>query len=186
MTTAFTSSNCILWQRKLINYAYPIVYVSGRICGVSRDKLERKYISLSNKVTVGQSYHFPAEKIMILVPHCLQQDACKHKITRHLENCQQCGGCPIGSLKSLQQKFHCQLQVATGGTLARQLVKQFRPLAIVAVACERDLSSGIADVFPLPVLGVLNERPYGPCFNTSVDLAKVEEALKIFTGEANV
>ena len=72
------------------------------------------------------------------------------------------------------------MSVATGGTLARQVVKTIRPKAIIAVACERDLTSGIQDVFPLPVIGVLNERPYGPCFNTRVDINKVEETIKYF------
>ena len=30
---------------------------------------------------------------------------------------------------------------------------------------------------PLPVIGVLNRRPHGPCFNTNVVLAEVEKAL---------
>jgi len=72
------------------------------------------------------------------------------------------------------------MAVATGGTLARQMVKQIRPKAIVAVACERDLTSGIQDVFPLPVVGVLNERPFGPCFNTRVDIKRVEAAVLDF------
>ena len=72
------------------------------------------------------------------------------------------------------------MAVATGGTLARQMVKQIRPTAIVAVACERDLTSGIQDVFPLPVVGVLNERPFGPCFNTRVDIKRVEAAVLDF------
>lgn len=72
------------------------------------------------------------------------------------------------------------MAVATGGTLARQIVKQIRPKAIVAVACERDLTSGIQDVFPLPVVGVLNERPFGPCFNTRVDIKRVEAAVLDF------
>ena len=48
------------------------------------------------------------------------------------------------------------------------------------VACERDLTSGIQDVFPMPVIGVLNQRPNGPCFNTSVDIDAIEEEIKTF------
>ena len=55
-----------------------------------------------------------------------------------------------------------------------------KPKAIIAVACERDLTSGIQDVFPLPGIGVLNERPFGPCFNTRVDISKVEDTIKYF------
>ena len=55
-----------------------------------------------------------------------------------------------------------------------------RPRIIIAVACERDLSSGIQDSYPMPVFGITNRRPYGPCYDTDVDLERVEEALKIF------
>jgi hypothetical protein len=48
------------------------------------------------------------------------------------------------------------------------------------VACERDLSSGIQDTYPLPVYGVLNERPHGPCLDTMVQLDHVEKALRMF------
>ena len=48
---------------------------------------------------------------------------------------------------------------------------------VLAVACERDLTSGIKDCYPLPVIGILNDRPFGPCFNTTVDCSKIDEAL---------
>ena len=131
-------------------------------------------------VAIGRYLKVPAERILILTPHCIQRDTCVHKITRNVENCRQCGGCSVGSMLGLAHKYGCKLAVATGGTLARQMVKQARPKAIVAVACERDLTSGIQDVFPLPVLGVLNERPFGPCFNTRVDIDKLEKAILVF------
>ena len=73
-----------------------------------------------------------------------------------------------------------KLDVANGGTLARKKVASFRPDGIVAVACERDLTSGILDTYPIPVYGVLNDRPNGPCVNTCVDLKLVEEGIAFF------
>ena len=52
-----------------------------------------------------------------------------------------------------------------------------RPKLVLAVACERDLTSGIKDCYPLPVIGILNDRPFGPCFNTTVDVRKIDDAL---------
>ena len=72
--------------------------------------------------------------------------------------------------------------VVTGGTLARMKVKEARPKAIVAIACERDLASGMADVFPIPVIGVLNERPNGPCCNTTVDSERVRAVVEQLIG----
>jgi hypothetical protein len=48
------------------------------------------------------------------------------------------------------------------------------------VACERDLTSGIRDTHPLPVHGILNDRPEGPCLNTVVRLDLIEQALQHF------
>ena len=45
---------------------------------------------------------------------------------------------------------------------------------IIAVACERDLISGMMDISQIPVIGILNQRPYGPCRDTYVDVNKIE------------
>jgi hypothetical protein len=73
-----------------------------------------------------------------------------------------------------------KIAVATGGTLARRIVLENRPDAIVAVACELDLTAGIQDTYPIPVIGILNERPNGPCINTKADLEKVRRAITDF------
>jgi len=57
-----------------------------------------------------------------------------------------------------------------------------RPDLIIAVACERDLTSGIQDTAPLPVYGVFNQRPFGPCLNTQVAIDRVEAVLKEISG----
>ena len=79
---------------------------------------------------------------------------------------------------NLSEEMGFHFLVATGGTLARQMVKETRPKAVLAVACERDLMSGIQDVYPLPAVGVLNMRPNGPCYNTKVDMDEVRKALE--------
>ena len=147
---------------------------------IPRQRIEQSFIEVSNHLVRQHKIKVPASRIMILTPHCIQLDTCVHKITRNIENCRQCGGCSVGALLGLSHKYGIHVGVATGGTLARQMVKEIRPKAIIAVACERDLTSGIQDVFPLPVLGVLNERPFGPCFNTRVDIKKVEAAILDF------
>lgn len=165
---------------KAINILFPFAVVLGRIFNIPRVKIEQSFIEVSNHLVLQHKVKVPADRIMILTPHCIQLDSCVHKITRNVENCRQCGRCSVGTMLGLAHKYGCHFAVATGGTLARKMVMEIRPKAIVAVACERDLTSGIQDVFPLPVLGVLNERPFGPCFNTRVDAAKLEAAILAF------
>jgi hypothetical protein len=100
------------------------------------------------------------------------------KVTNSVQNCKRCGKCPIKDLLNLSDKYGVDLAVATGGTIARRIVVETRPDLIIAVACERDLTSGIQDTSPLPVYGIFNERPFGPCLNTRVSLEHVESVLR--------
>lgn len=171
------------WAWKAINILFPFAVGLGRVLNIPKEKIEQSFIEVSNNLVLQHHIKVPGNRIMILTPHCIQRDICVHKITRNVENCRQCGACCVGQMLALAHKYGCHFAVATGGTLARQMVKEARPKAIVAVACERDLTSGIQDVFPLPVLGVLNERPFGPCFNTRVDISKLEAAILTFLEE---
>lgn len=168
------------WAWKAVNMLFPFAVGLGRIFNIPRQRIEQSFIEVSNHLVRQHKIKVPASRIMILTPHCIQLDTCAHKITRNIENCRQCGRCCVGGMLGLAHKYGIHMGVATGGTLARQMVKEIRPKAIIAVACERDLTSGIQDVFPLPVIGVLNERPFGPCFNTRVDIKKVEAAILDF------
>lgn len=159
---------------------YPIAIFLGEMMHISKMRIEQSFIEVSNHLVRRQHIKVPADRLMILTPHCLQLDTCPYKVTRDIHNCHQCGRCGVGDLLHLSQKYGVHVYIVTGGTLARQAVKKVRPKAILAVACERDLTSGIQDVFPMPVIGVLNRRPNGPCFNTSVDIDAIEEEIKTF------
>ena len=127
----------------------------------------------------------PQERILILAPHCLQWAYCPYKITINVNNCRACGKCQVAELLDLSRRYGTKLMVVTGGTSARKAIKDYRPQAVVAIACERDLTSGIQDVAGIPVIGIVNERPEGPCFNTRVDVKKVEEAINFFLKGGN-
>lgn len=166
------------WAWHVINLLYPIAVSLGKLMGVSKRRVEQSFIEVSNHLVRRQHIRVPTDRLLILTPHCIQLDTCPFKVTRDIHNCRQCGRCGVGQLLAISQKYNVHVAIVTGGTLARQAVKKARPKAILAVACERDLTSGIQDVFPLPVIGVLNERPNGPCFNTCADMGKIEAAVR--------
>ena len=165
---------------KTINFLFPAALMLGKIFGINRRKIERSFIEVSNQIIHQRRIKVPADRLLVVTPHCLQLATCPHKITRDPNNCQCCGGCSVGDLVTLSKKIGFHFFVVTGGTLARQTVKQIRPLAVLAIACERDLTSGIQDVYPLPAVGVLNIRPNGPCYNTKVDITEVEKEIRRF------
>lgn len=162
----------------VVRYLFPGIISLGKMFGVDRDLLQQSFIALNNQLVHTRKLRVTAERTLILLPHCIQTFDCAIKITGDVGKCVGCGKCDISDLLALAQKFGIEMAVATGGTLARKLIVERHPQLIVAVACERDLTSGIRDAYPLPVVGILNKRPNGPCFNTHVLLPEVEQVLQ--------
>jgi|UniRef100_A0A7C3WPA5 hypothetical protein len=164
----------------LIKLLLPLMTGVGRLFGISKDQVRRSFIEINNQLLLAQHPKASPGELLLLMPHCLQYHECQFRITGNVLHCKRCGKCPIKGLAELSDKYGVGLAVATGGTLARRIVVERRPKLIIAVACERDLSSGIQDSYPLPVYGITNYRPNGPCFDTQVNLEQVEQALRTF------
>ena len=161
----------------VINLLFPMAIRIGKLFDIEKETIERSFIEVSNHLVKQKLIRVKPDRLLILTPHCIQKDTCPHKITRNVYNCKRCGQCQVDDLLKLTEKYGVHLAVVTGGTLARNVLKTLRPQAVLAIACERDLTSGIQDVFPLPVIGVLNQRPFGPSCNTRVDMERVETLL---------
>jgi len=159
---------------------FPFMILMGRLVGVSKEKVQQSFIELNNHLVRSNTNRTRLNRLLILLPHCIQNFDCQIKITANVKNCQGCGKCEIKDLIELADAYRVNIAVATGGTLARRIIVENKPEAIVAVACELDLTSGIQDSYPIPVIGILNERPYGPCINTKVDIEKVRNAILDF------
>ncbi len=158
-----------------------ITYLSY-IFDFSKDDIRKIYIKLNNSYIYKNKYNIDNKDILVLIPHCIQKNSCKLKVTSSINNCKSCGLCNVSDLLKLNEKFGVEVFIATGGTLARKKIIEKRPKAVVAVACERDLTSGIQDIKNIPVLGVFNKRPNGPCFDTKIDIKEVEDAIIFLIG----
>jgi hypothetical protein len=101
--------------------------------------------------------------LLVLVPRCLEKDSRRQVMER-------------ASGKAIR------VVTAAGGEEARKAIKQYKPSIILAIACERDLISGIKDVADkVPVLAIPNRRPEGPCKNTRVYLKDLDDVLEFIT-----
>ena len=138
---------------------------------------ERMVIRMNNLRLLRKGGTYAPEETLILLPHCLQDHTCPHRLTFDPDACQRCGKCPIGPLLDLRDRYGVRLSIVTGGTSARKVVKDLKPRLIIAVACPVDLSLGILDVDPIDTVGILNEWRHGACLDTWVDLAEVDAVL---------
>jgi hypothetical protein len=143
-----------------------------------RQDLQRSFIRINNHLIQSLRLKVPYNRLLILTPHCVQKSVCGIKVTGTENHCTSCGMCRVGDLKILTQRYGVEVAIATGGTLARKVITEKKPKAILAVACERDLVSGIRDASKLPVYGIANERPHGPCKDTTFNLGELEMMIK--------
>jgi hypothetical protein len=166
--SVFTGKNLLFHSRFGQIFAtrlLPVAFLIAQRCGIPRDKLGNSFVTFSNAIV--KASHTPCDgKTIILIPRCLTADM-KEKV------------------KELGNRAGVGVFSATGGGQARKIIIRERPSAVIGVACERDLVSGIHDVaVKMPTIGVTNKRPEGPCKNTTIDLDDIKNAIKTFTGKS--
>jgi len=144
------------------------------------NKIAEKFVKFNNdRVTkkILKAKTLDKSRVIIILPHCLQNYNCTYRITTEIKNCKKCGICVIGDLKQINEDYGIIIKVATGGTLARKYIKDIKAKIVIAIACKRDLMSGICDAFPVYVYGVFNQINDEPCINTTVCVDKIREFL---------
>ena len=128
--------------------------------GMNTDRVGNSFIKVHNMVLKGHAREVNADALLVLLPRCLQKEARKEVVER-------VNGKAI------------RIVTVGGGEEARKAVRQYKPSLILAVACERDLVSGIRDVADkMHILAIPNKRPEGPCKNTRLTIDALEDALK--------
>ena len=131
-----------------------------------RDWVENAGVKVYNALALLRTRQVRAGELLLLVPRCLSRQT----LDRVLE---------------MAGRHEVPVFVATRGQLARRVIRERRPRAVVAVACERDMVTGLHDVAgKLPVLGLTMTLPAGPCKDAELDYATLERYMAAFVGQA--
>jgi hypothetical protein len=127
-----------------------------------RDWVENAAVKVYNDLAVMRGRKVGQGELLLLIPRCLS------KVT-------------LDGVLGIAGKYGVPVFVATRGQLARRVIRERRPRAVVAVACERDMVSGLHDVAgKIPVLGLTMTLPSGPCKDASLDLAQLEQWVRSY------
>jgi uncharacterized protein len=127
-----------------------------------RDWVENAGVKVYNTLAVMRGRKVGQGELLLLIPRCLS------KIT-------------LDGVLGVAGKYGVPVFVATRGQLARRVIRERRPKAVVAVACERDMVSGLHDVAgKIPVLGLTMTLPSGPCKDASLDLEQLETWVRAY------
>lgn len=142
--------------------------------------VDNAVVNLNNLAVRARRKRCAPGELLLLVPHCMQRSDCKQRITHDLGECQRCGKCQISDIIGLGEEFGVRCIVVSGGRLALAEVQKDEIRGVVAVACEKELRTGILAALPKAVFGVVNLRPHGPCKDTCVTLDEVRRAIEWF------
>jgi hypothetical protein len=143
--------------------------------------LDRVVVGLNNLSVKGRRTRVKPGEILVLLPSCLQSASCEQNVVGDLAACRRCGRCKLGPLLDLCERHDVEVAIAKGGRVAVRLARRPEVRAIIAVACEKELRSGIFACLPKPVIAVPNRRPNGPCNETDVAVDEVERAIEWLT-----
>ncbi len=154
-----------LWGKEFsITFLVPIVLRFGNKFGIPKDRMGNSFVKVSNTLIRTGVKKVKPDKLLILLPRCLKKPI-------------------INKIINFSKEMNIPVYVVPGGEKARAAVTEVKPEAIIGVACERDLLSGIQDVITkIPVIGIPNMRPEGPCKNTIIDIGEFEKAIQTFLG----
>lgn len=167
---SWTTLVCLGWKwsllarlgRRTISLYRSPTFALGRMLGISPDRMSASYINVNNALTEAISKKVNPERVLVLLPRCLSREKLK-------------------AARAICEEHGCKAHVVGGGTAARKLVVKHDPRAILALACERDLFSGIEFLKNRHnALALANRRPFGPCKDTEFDEDRFREMLEFF------
>ncbi|MBA3445953.1 MAG: DUF116 domain-containing protein [Gemmatimonadales bacterium] len=127
-----------------------------------RDWVENASVKVYNSLAMMRGRKVGQGELLVLIPRCLSKQT-------------------LDGVLGIAGQYGVPVFVATRGQLARRVIRERQPRAVVAVACERDMVSGLHDVAgKIPVLGLTMTLPSGPCKDASVNLGQLEEWVRAY------
>jgi uncharacterized protein len=127
-----------------------------------RDWVENASVKVYNALALERGRKVGTGELLLLIPRCLSKAT-------------------LDGVLGVAGKYGVPVFVATRGQLARRVIRERRPRAVVAVACERDMVSGLHDVAgKIPVLGLTMTLPSGPCKDALLDMDQLERWVRAY------
>ena len=142
---------------------FPLIRIIGRILSIPSIKIEQSFLRMHNRIVRQYGESGSINNLLVLLPHCLERGI-REKLNQETES------------------YPCVVRVVGGGSQARAVVEDVNPQAILAVACEKDLVSGVVELcgeIPM-ILAVPNIQSHGPCNSTEIHMQEFRTALEYF------
>ena len=107
-----------------------------------------------------------ARKALVLLPHCIQFAKCKAEILDDLEQCYDCGLCPVGDFMNAALERGWESRITNRSYKAYREAREYAPDLIVAVSCPDRLLKGLTKLAEVPAYVLPLDLPHGWCVDT--------------------
>jgi hypothetical protein len=119
-----------------------------------------------------------AQRSLVLLPHCIQLAKCKAEIFEDIQNCYDCGLCPVGDFMNAMLERKWESRITNRSHKAYREAREYRPDLIVAVSCTDRLLKGLAKVAEVPAYVISLGLPHGMCVDTQFSVPHLTAAME--------
>ena len=86
----------ILWRRDILfshklrgivaKVLFPFMILMGKLVGVSKERVQQSFIELNNHLVRSNQHRTRPNRLLVLLPHCIQDFDCQIKITGNIKS----------------------------------------------------------------------------------------------------
>lgn len=148
--------------------------------------LEQKYIDrLATAQNRRVHRHLAGSRpstVLLILPRCVKLTGCRADVQHSLDQCLECGLCPLGDVARLCERFRIRPLVAFRSHIAFEMARERDPDLIIATACHDRLIKALRSVPEYPALLAPLSGMQKQCVNAGVDLEWLEDQLRRLAG----
>lgn len=145
--------------------------------GMKPENIDKLYVDLKNDFYKEKFKRVPTKDRIVFLPYCMRKHNCSAKITKTGYKCNGCGNrdtCKIYAIKNKAESLGYRVFVAPGGSMVLNIVKKYKPKAIIGVACIKEIVIAL-DNLNIPIQSI--ELSKDGCVGTDVKISDVYSAL---------
>lgn len=157
----------------------------GKRLGLNERLMNYTHIELRNKLLEPRFLEVPCSERILFLPHCLRNvNKCKAQYGEEGLECLGCGNCKIAKMRQMAKVLGYRgCFVTPGGSMVVNLIKKYRPRAVVGVACNDEINMAVDKLREegnIPTQAVMLMR--AGCKDTDVNLEEVWDKLVLGNG----
>ncbi len=148
-----------------------------RLAGRQPEVLDLFLIEAAN-AAMARSFARAGPVRMLAAPQCLRSGECRAPLDpRDGYRCRRCGKCPLGELGLAAEQTGFQFFIVPGDRMVKRLAHRLGAHAAIGVACPAELSGAMLAGMRMGVAAIGVPLACDGCFETSVDIERVKDAM---------